>query len=271
MTDKNIGKKTLESIKDQNIKPRPKWEFMLRNYFIWFVSFLSLLVGGLSFAMILYMLDNSYGDVYSQAGVSVWGQIWLMLPYFWVILLLLFIFLVFYNFKHTEKGYKFRIPFILSMSVLGSIVLGLVFYGSSIAGAVDRNMASHVPGYGAMCNCDHKQELWLRPQEGFLAGIVQREKGKGFDLSDLKGKMWFIDTQEARIRSAVRIEKGEPVKVIGERTAPENFQAQEVRRGSFGCMMHHHLDPRSREGVATSSCPIMESGPDTCGHGDPVK
>ena len=59
MEKENISKQVLEKIKDKKIKPKSKWEFLLKDYVWWFLGILALNIGGLAFSVIIYFLVNN--------------------------------------------------------------------------------------------------------------------------------------------------------------------------------------------------------------------
>jgi len=54
-----VGKKVLEKIRKEDIKPIPKWHFMLKNSFIWGLFIVNLLLGAIGFAVVIYLLVNN--------------------------------------------------------------------------------------------------------------------------------------------------------------------------------------------------------------------
>jgi heme/copper-type cytochrome/quinol oxidase subunit 2 len=108
MKTEELSQKVLETIKDKHLKPKPKWEFMLKNYIIWILSITSLVVGSFAFAVIIYMVRNSNWDLYQNLSGNLLGLILASLPYFWFIFLIIFILISYYNFRHTKSGYRYK-------------------------------------------------------------------------------------------------------------------------------------------------------------------
>src|SRR3989339_797248 len=98
MSENNIPNQVLEKIK--NIKPTPRWQFLLRDYSV------------LKFLLIT-------------------------LPYFWLVFLLLFLLAAYYNFKNTKQGYKFPFYKISLISILSSMLIGVFLYNLGIAQAIE--------------------------------------------------------------------------------------------------------------------------------------
>lgn len=102
-------KEILDKIKSSKIQPRPRWHFVLKNYFIWFFSIMAMIVGALSFSVVIYMLKFNDRGMYYEPVSSLAKFIVVSLPYFWLALLTIFVLLIFFNLKHTKHGYRFSL------------------------------------------------------------------------------------------------------------------------------------------------------------------
>jgi hypothetical protein len=52
--EKDLSKEVLEKIKKQRLKPKSKWHFVLKDSAVWFVFAASIILGALSFSVILH-------------------------------------------------------------------------------------------------------------------------------------------------------------------------------------------------------------------------
>ena len=68
MTKKSISKKILQKIRKEQIKPKPKWEFLLKNYVFWGAFILSIIVGGLASSVAIFRLVNNDWDIMHKLG-----------------------------------------------------------------------------------------------------------------------------------------------------------------------------------------------------------
>ena len=89
MTD--IGNKILQTIKDKHIKPTPRFKFLFKSYAWTVLAFLMVVFGSLAVSVIIFYLKNEDWSLYIQAGFSQINFLLLAIPYFWVLLSLLFI------------------------------------------------------------------------------------------------------------------------------------------------------------------------------------
>lgn len=227
----DLGNKVLERIKAEKIEPKPRWQFLLKDYFVWLAFGISLLVGGLAFCVMLsIILDNDW-DIYRYLEIGLFEHFLISLPYLWILLLLLFLAVAYYNYRHTKKGYCCRAFTILALSVFGSVMLGTFFHILGLGGRIDRTLSRNFPVYQQIHCCCHRQDIWTQPEKGLLGGrILNVRKEDEFDVEDFGGIVWQIEkNNETLIRRPVLIIENEEVKLIGEKKAEKIFWAREVR------------------------------------------
>ena len=85
---KDLSQKVLEEIKDKKIEPKAKWQFLLKDSFVWILFGLSIFVGALATAAAIFNIKFSDWDIYDRAPGGRFSFVMEVLPYFWVIILL---------------------------------------------------------------------------------------------------------------------------------------------------------------------------------------
>ncbi|MFH1456895.1 MAG: hypothetical protein ABIF17_02135 [Patescibacteria group bacterium] len=240
MQEETLSQKVLETIQNKNIKPEPKWKYALRSWLIWVLSAISLILSSLAFAIIIYLLKNNDWELRNKVSRSIFEFIFLSLPYFWVIFVVLVIILVYYNFLHTKKGYKYKWHIIIFVSLFASIVLGILFYSFGIGQVVENELNSHLFIYQKMMR--HRLDMWQRPERGVLPGRILRIKSDNeFYLIDLKGHGWNVHCEDN-----LSIKEGQEVKMIGESIGQDNFKAMQIRPMRPWILKGMPILPRSR-------------------------
>lgn len=186
--ENELSKKIVEKIKQENIQPKPKWHFLLKDWVIWIVGGLAFVGGGIIFAVILYFYTTHDFELYhlmEESSVAIYLK---TVPYIWVLLLALFVFLADYQLRHTKDGYKYSLWKLFGVGMGASVVLGIGFYFIG-ANEIIEEQLEHEP-------------LWLleytrpamhsmgQPEEGLLVGKVLEVKSfaqeniEGFDDED---------------------------------------------------------------------------------------
>jgi len=227
MTD--ISKETLEKIKKEQVQPKPRWYFLTKNYFYWLMFVLTTVLGGIAFGMIMFITDDLDWDIYHYLGISLPKAIIISLPYLWIILLLFFLFITYYNFIHTRTGYRYRLVVIFCLSLLISALLGLGFYHYGWTETVDRGLRDRIPGYHHLVYSGQKQ--WMQPEKGLLSGTIIEIKPEENTLwlEDDLGQKWQIDFSQAHLKGITSLAPNVKIRIIGQKLAEHSFKAEEIR------------------------------------------
>lgn len=221
------SKKIIDKIKKESIKPLPKWFFIVPNILIWLVFIVLIFVGAAAFSVILLSIQQTHFDLVSHMSHSRMELLLGLLPFFWIAVLVIFLVAAIYTFKKSKKGYKFGWPLLLGISTATSIFLGIIFFIGGGSHWLENTFAERVGYYKSIH--EKKQKVWMRPEVGFLSGTIQKVDGDIFQLIDFNDKKWDIEYGDTFIPPPVFLEKGERVKLIGEITKTNTFQAKEIR------------------------------------------
>jgi hypothetical protein len=229
MTEEKFSDKIISKIKEEKLKPRPRWEFIFKNYFLWIVGFLSLFFGALSFSLVIYLFNSSVDIFSDRFGASFWRAFLAVVPVFWLIFLALFVFLFYLNLKKTKRAYKYSPFFILIIGLISSIALGTSFYmigfGKKLDSALGKNINPIV--YGRFMN--PQLDFWSEAEEGRIAGIISRlGKDKSFFLLDKNLDEWLVYYNDINSRHILNIEKGALIRCFGEKISEDQFRALRI-------------------------------------------
>lgn len=224
-----VSKNVLEKIKKENIKPIPKWHFMLKKSFIWNLFVLNILLGSVGFAIIIYLLVNNEALFDMSLAQDLWQWILLAVPVLWILLTLFFFFVAYYNFTKTEDAFRFSVGRKLLINIGITILLGFLLYSGGFSEKLNNLFADNLPFYSH--TLDTRLKIWMRPEEGFLAGEILELNEKEFSISllDLSGDEWSVVYKDAFVKGRVILQKGEVIKLIGESSSEGRFVASEIR------------------------------------------
>ncbi len=253
----NFTKNLLEKIKTDKLEPKPRWQFLLKNYLIWIFGALSLLFGSLATSVIIYLLKHNNWQL-AEKSDSFWSFFLLTIPYFWLLFLALFILIIFYNFKHTKKGYRYKPLHIIIVAVLSSIIIGEVFYLAGFSKKIDDVLGARAPFYKEMLN--PQLHYWCNPDKGRLAGVILKENNK-IALIDPSGKYWELQIGEDQLKLISEYySSGQVVNILGKTISFEEgiFQVEVFRQAISGdefirrfrdrpCFNHNCQTPKDLE------------------------
>lgn len=233
----DISKQVLQKIKQEKIIPEPRWKFLLKDYLVWIFFGFSILLGGLTTAVIIFLGQNSGWEIYSRGQAS-WAKFVLLnIPYFWLIFFILFVFVAYYNFRHTNTGYRHRFFYIMIISVVCSIILGTLSYGAGLGQKIEDVFYRRMPFYEQIMR--HRQDVWQQPGKGFLVGEIIINNEETIILRDPMNNEWilvFPSSTEVSFENFVN----QKVRTLGKILEPGKFEVRMIEllrpcKGKPGC------------------------------------
>lgn len=225
--NEEFGRKLLEKMKEEKIAPKPRWQFLLKEYIVWGSGILALVVGGLATSVIVYFIQDNGSSVYQNMDGNWLKFIFLTLPYFWLIFLAFFIFVFYYNLKHTGKGYKYSVAVVAIVSILLSLILGGIFFQLGIGRFIDDVLGEGTPLYSSIIN--QQLVFWNAPDDGRLTGlVVSQNSNDEFIILDIDRQAWRVIAAPDHYFLPGIIEAGKPIRIIGVKIEDNVFQAQDI-------------------------------------------
>lgn len=189
MNEEQLASKIQEKINAEKITPLPKWRFTALRVTAWTTAVLAVFICGVSVGTIIFLSeDHSHHDFFNLSHDMT--EFFLAVPFAWVAILAIFIFVAELCLRHTKQGYRYRLRTLLVVSVLASIVLGLILNIIGLGKATHETL-NEVPLYNAMIY--DARDAWGRPHNGRLGGVIVVVKDKRtFEVNDFVGKRWTI-------------------------------------------------------------------------------
>lgn len=175
----NLKHQVLKDIKEQGIKPTSRFYFVTRNYFFWLLFAVSVIVGAFAFSSILFalLLNQEYWNTlpfFSKSSLFIQS-----VPFFWLVLLVLFTISAWFNFKRTDGAHRRQNAMVVLASILFSMLLGVLLFRFGVAEHVQNIFTKHSATYRTVT------ELKLEKQAAFMkdhdldsarAILLRREK-----------------------------------------------------------------------------------------------
>ncbi|MFA7301677.1 MAG: hypothetical protein WC069_05180 [Candidatus Shapirobacteria bacterium] len=207
----NISDKTLNLITKNQIKPIPKWEFVVKNLGLWSTFLLSFLVLVIGISLSYFgLIDN------------------IIAPYLWYFIVLIFLVSSFVLFKKTKGAYRFYTYQVLLPIIFLGLVVGGIVFKLGLAGKIDRGLESRSVFYRQMVPM--RQVVWSNPKQGYLSGkIISINSNNNFKIEDFDKQIWNITGVNISIRTRVQMIVGEEIKLIGTQISDDSFSATEIR------------------------------------------
>ena len=189
MEKENFAQNIINKIREDKLEPKPRWHFILKNYFLWLFGLLSIIIGSLSVSVLMYLINHSHITINSDSGYL--KSVIISLPYFWFLFFSLFVFIVYYNIKHLKKGYKYSPYLIVVASFLMTIILGQALYFSGVAKKIDDVLGVNSGLYQEIFNPSVKHVF--NPGQGRLVGVIPTPHNEDLiELVDINGETWAL-------------------------------------------------------------------------------
>lgn len=220
--------KTLEKIKSENIRPQPCWRSSLMNYIFWGFFLMMVLLAAVSFSMAFHLTSNIDWDLYEYVKKNRVEFLFTMLPFFWIILLVIFSIISYINVRHTKLGYRYH-PYKLFGTIVGiSLGIGAIICITNATETINETLAHNIGRFPYVMVS--KEQLWNQPHLGLLSGEIIFVQPEQVDLMDFRGRQWLVITDDnTLIRSTVMIREKEKIRVIGIKEDDVRFRARQIR------------------------------------------
>jgi len=219
--------KLIDKIKEEQVKPIPRWRFTIKDALIWLIFIFCVLFGALAFSVILFAIQQVDFSLPGHLSHS-WFELLLgLVPLFWIFSLIIFLILAIFSIKNSKRGYKFTSPALVGFAAALSILIGTLFFISGGAQWLENAFATKVNIYEGIE--ERKTQVWSMPEDGFLSGTIISVNDSTFELNDLKGKSWQVIYKGADIVPSVSIIDGEKIKLTGEMASENTFKADKIR------------------------------------------
>lgn len=232
------SEKLIQTIRERDIKPVPKRYFILKNVLFWSGFIVAMLLGAIAFAVILFCMQQTDFDLVSHLTHSRLEFFLGLLPFFWLVSLIIFLIVAMTSFKHSDKGYKLATGRLAAYCAALSILAGTLFFLAGGGRELEQAFGIRVGLYESMQ--EKKVKIWSMPEAGYLSGTIETAGDTTFTLQDFKGTSWTIAYPAAFVAPVVALEAGEKVKMIGKMQGEGRFRAEEIRPwGGPGMRMRH--------------------------------
>jgi len=227
--------KILQEITKRDIKPIPKWLFICSQITWWFLFSLSILVGSLTVAFSIFMIKGQDWDVFSKNKMSLAHTIMVVTPYIWIVVLGILAGLSSFYFKHIKKAYKKPFKKMFLGSIVLSLIIGVSLSFTDLVGHFDNYLSTRCP----VCQkaLDSQSMAWMRPEQGFLSGVITDSADGYLIINDLKNNHWrLIFNDQSTVQAEADLAIGQKIKVIGITTdRAGEFLITQIKPWSCNC------------------------------------
>jgi hypothetical protein len=168
-------------------------------------------------------------------------KVWLIklffvfLPLFWIIFLFISSFLSYYNYRHTNKGYKLSLINVFIFNLILSIFFAFIFFFSWINNFIESKLEEYIPKYRTILVEDQYSrmiKIWQNEDKWLLIWQILELWNNTLSFIDYNDKVWKIiinKNGETNIKHRVELKVWEKIKIIWEKIENNSFEAIEIR------------------------------------------
>jgi ABC-type multidrug transport system fused ATPase/permease subunit len=229
--NKDFKNDLINKIKKDKIKPISKNFFIAKNILIYLFLWFSILIWALSIAIVFWYLFEA--DWFLSHKIGLLKVTTTFLPIFWLIFLFFSSVLSYYNFKQTEKWYKFYLWQIILSNILISFVVWILFYFSWFSQKVEDKIQNNISNYREIFVWDkisRMKKIWQDEEKWLLLWVIIKIKNNIIKLKDTNNKSWDIKILEKTIiRHELELRPWLKIKLIWEKKSENKFVVSEIR------------------------------------------
>lgn len=218
-TSSQFAERVLHKITTEGVHPRPRWEFLLKNYIFWSVGAVAVALGAVAFSAALFEVENTTWRLYMVTHSDFFSFLLSVAPLLWVLALGVFLLIGYVNIRCTKRGYRYPLSIIAMGAVLTSVTLGSALYAAGLGGQIEESIGSIPPFYRPILQ--EERGWWTSPTKGLLGGVVVSVAAAAssstldFVLKDFSGHLWKVDASDLRGIDLTVLERGGTVRVVG--------------------------------------------------------
>lgn len=226
MSNLPLSEEILRTINEKHISPKPKWEFLMKEWAVWTAGIISIIIGGIAIGLMITFIRTDDWNILKQADNAGIGLFLILFPYFWIFVFIGFLVLARYYLKHTKKGYRLTIPVFAGVSIILSIILGICFYDAGIGQIIDASLTGRPGRYLEFIH--PRAGVWSRPSQGMLGGIVVKVPDEQtVILNDFSNQSWVVHVANNQF-NVRNIPIHARVRCLGTQTGRNEFTAEQI-------------------------------------------
>lgn len=203
-------------IDEQKVEPRSKYVFLAQNSSIWAVWVLTVVLGALATAVMIFTSTYRYYDIYEAMNDNFITFFFEALPVLWFVTFVGLMFVAVRGLRATKRGYRLS-PTIVGTSSVGlSILFGFVCSALGFGFAIDKTLGEYAPMYYSQA--EREMNMWQQPDQGRLIGNTTVRPTRAQSQAtfvDSLGTAWVMDIRELRPQDRQLLGSQGQVRVLG--------------------------------------------------------
>jgi hypothetical protein len=213
---KTLKDSLFERIESEKVCPRSRLFFQSREFLVWLLWLLSVVVGALAIAVTMYVLVHGQYALYEATHENFLTFLIEALPYLWITTFALMVFAAVYNVRHTKHGYRYPVWLIMASSIVLSLAGGSALQLFGFGYELDELFGKHMMLYTSQQKFEER--LWQVPPEGRLIGIqtyTTISPTTTIIFRDIDGRTWTMNVSELSLPDREVLAEAGEVRLFG--------------------------------------------------------
>ena len=201
------------------VSPRSRRFFQTRECAVWALWLVSVVVGALAVAVTLFVITFRQYGLYEATHENFFTFMVEVLPFLWIVVFGLMVFVGVYELRHTKRGYKYPLWQIFGSSIVLSLAGGAALHLFGFGYSTDHLLGERMQMYNSQEKIEGK--MWQAPDEGRLLGRFGEPAIPPSTLvrfTDVSGNEWKVNIDELSDKERGLMHKDEMVRLIGQVT-----------------------------------------------------
>lgn len=140
----DLSRNILTELDARHASPKPQWHFVLAHGAFWLLSAMSVAIGGIAMSVGWYVFFDNDGLHVTFA------SLFRVIPWIWIVVLIVFVVGAYFGFRQTRKGYKYSIGWVLAGILFLSAVMAVVFDHYDFGQTIHKYLLFHTNFYDAL-------------------------------------------------------------------------------------------------------------------------
>lgn len=146
----NFSHDIIKEIESRGVNPKPKWYFLSIRLGFWISAILSILIGGVAFAVGEYVFFDNDGMSIQSFKDTPLIEIAKSIPYIWIVILGVFMYFAYNGFRFTRRGYKYATTLVVMGAIFGSVIFGLILNQFDFGQNIHKYLLAHTSFYDGL-------------------------------------------------------------------------------------------------------------------------
>ena len=238
LTESPTAMKLFERIDAESITPTSRLKFVLEEWTIWFMWVATTLFGALALAISGYVTLSAPYALYEATHENFLTFFVSVMPYIWVLLFAVMVYVSVYEIRKTKRGYKYNTFLVLGSNLACTVLGAMLLHSLGLGYILDKKLGEQIGFYMSIDKME--QHLWQMPDEGRVIGVLIPRSSDDtnpeliLNFKDINGMLWRLDITEVNEREKMLLARELPVRLLGVTTSDFSFHVCGVFAGMPG-------------------------------------